>query len=244
MTSLGGKVRQLAQQSRDDVYASMRDYQELHTAQGEAFRPDGGGDHRLAFTARANVAANSDFVGAGLYVNPSAPVRLGLTLTADGEESTVTTQLGGGHWNRVGVAVEALGAADIRVDVCWAGAVDVSVWGLSAGPLELPEVLLSSEIGVTEFNQTHLAPETFYLVQDVGVIFMGAAVADIPLHGYQIFDDRLASVELENAVVTVTDPRDIATYLRLFVTMSQAAEFGQAARSRLAEIGSTLDSRR
>jgi hypothetical protein len=33
----------------------------------------------------------------------------------------------------------------------------------------------------------------------------------------------LASVELEHAVVTVTDPRDIATYLRLFAKTSQAA---------------------
>lgn len=79
---------------------------------------------------------------------------------------------------------------------------------------------------------------------EIGVIFLGAPAADIPLHGYQIFDDRLASIELEHAVVTLADPRDIATYLRLFTKMSQAAEFGQQARSRLAEIGSTLDSHR
>ncbi len=90
----------------------------------------------------------------------------------------------------------------------------------------------------------HIASLATLANVEIGVIFMGAAVADIPLHGYQIFDDRLASVELEHAVVTVTDPRDIATYLRLFATMSQAAEFGQAARSRLAEIGSILDSSR
>jgi transcriptional regulator with XRE-family HTH domain len=75
---------------------------------------------------------------------------------------------------------------------------------------------------------------------EVGVIFLGSPVGDIPLHGYQIFDERLASIELEHAVVTVTDPRDIATYLRLFATMSEAAESGQAARSHLARITTSL----
>ena len=76
------------------------------------------------------------------------------------------------------------------------------------------------------------------------MIFLGSPVGDIPLHGYQIFDDRLASIELEHAVVTVSDPRDIATYLRLFATMSQAAEFGQAGRSRLATISASLNGSR
>jgi transcriptional regulator with XRE-family HTH domain len=71
---------------------------------------------------------------------------------------------------------------------------------------------------------------------EVGIILTGAAAADTPLHGYQIFDDQLASIELEHAVVTVTDPRDVAKYLRLFAVMSQAAAFGSAARSRLAEL--------
>ena len=39
-------------------------------------------------------------------------------------------------------------------------------------------------------------------------------------------------------------PHDIATYLRLFATMSQAAEFGQAARSRLASIQAGLSGQR
>ena len=69
-------------------------------------------------------------------------------------------------------------------------------------------------------------------------------MGDIPLHGYQIFDDRLVSIELEHAVVTVAEPRDIATYLRLFATMSRAAEFGQAARSRLATVSTSLNGRR
>jgi transcriptional regulator with XRE-family HTH domain len=83
---------------------------------------------------------------------------------------------------------------------------------------------------------SHIASLSTLAHVEIGVIFLGSAVGDIPLHGYQIFDDRLASIELEHAVVTVADPRDIATYLRLFATMAGAAEFGQAALSRLATI--------
>lgn len=91
---------------------------------------------------------------------------------------------------------------------------------------------------------SHIASLATLANVEIGVIFQGSAAADIPLHGYQIFDDRLASIELEHAVVTVTDPHDIATYLRLFATMSQAAEFGQAARSGLAAIGGALSGQR
>lgn|SRR5487761_551965 len=72
---------------------------------------------------------------------------------------------------------------------------------------------------------------------EVGVIPFTARPADVPLHGYEIFDDRLASVGLEHAVITVTDPRDVATYLKLFTTMAEAAEFGEVARDRLTVIG-------
>ena len=83
---------------------------------------------------------------------------------------------------------------------------------------------------------SHIASLATLTNVEIGVIFLGAPVGDLPLHGYQIFDERLVSVELEHAVVTVADPRDIVIYLRLFAKMSEAAEFGQSARSRLAEI--------
>jgi hypothetical protein len=161
-------MRRLAQQSRDDVYASLRDYQELHAAQGVAFRSARNGEHLLTFTAQASATTNTEFVGAGVYLNPSAPVRLGMTLLAGDEQATIFTELGA-YWNRIGVAVRAPGATEVQVDVQWTGPVDISIWGLSAGPLELPPALISAEVDLAELNQTHLAPETFYLVQDVAV---------------------------------------------------------------------------
>jgi transcriptional regulator with XRE-family HTH domain len=100
-----------------------------------------------------------------------------------------------------------------------------------------PDEVTAAQIG-------HIASIATLASVEVGVIPTDAHVADIPLHGFEVFDDRLATIGLGHAVVTVTDPRDIATYLRLFATMSQAAEFGQAARARLAMISATLNGSR
>lgn len=162
-------MRRLAQQTRDDVYASLRDYQELHTAQGEAFRPVDDGEHSLVFDAETSVAVNSMFTAVGVYLNPSVSVRLKLTLSADGRETSVSGELAAGRWNRLGVAMESTEPEHIRVDISWAGRVDLSIWGLSAGPLELPEKVLSAGVSPAELNQTHLAPETFFLIQDVAI---------------------------------------------------------------------------
>jgi transcriptional regulator with XRE-family HTH domain len=86
----------------------------------------------------------------------------------------------------------------------------------------------------------HIASVATLTNVDVGLIPFTARPADIPLHGYEIFDDRLASVGLEHAAVSVNDPRDIAMYARLFATIAEAAEFGDAARDRLAAIAREL----
>jgi len=92
-----------------------------------------------------------------------------------------------------------------------------------------PDEVMAAQAG-------HIASLATLANVEIGVILTGARAADTPLHGYQIFDDRLVSIELEHAVVTVTDPPDIAKYLGLFAAMSQAAAFGEAARSRLADL--------
>src|SRR5216683_3368253 len=82
----------------------------------------------------------------------------------------------------------------------------------------------------------HIASVATLASVDVGVIPFTACPAEIPLHGYEIFDDRLVTIGLGHAVLTVPDPRDVAGYVRLFASMSEAAEFGDAARARLAAI--------
>lgn len=162
-------MRRLAKQSRGDVYASLRDYQQLHSAIGVAFQAGEDGEHLLTFTAQAAASTNTDFVGAGVYLHPCAPSQVRLVLMAGGEEAVRVAHLSGGCWNRIGIALQAPQASEIRVELRWSGAAVMSFWGLSAGPLELPPALLSAHVGVAELNQTHLAPETFYLVQDTAL---------------------------------------------------------------------------
>jgi transcriptional regulator with XRE-family HTH domain len=99
-----------------------------------------------------------------------------------------------------------------------------------------PDEVMAAQAG-------HIASLATLANVEIGVIPDGAPAADTPLHGYQIFDSRVASIELEHAVVTVTDPRDIAKYLRLFATMTEAAVFGEAARSCLAALASSPGAR-
>ncbi|MFD8377710.1 helix-turn-helix domain-containing protein [Streptomyces sp. NPDC059679] len=93
-----------------------------------------------------------------------------------------------------------------------------------------PEEVMAAQIG-------HLTSIATLTNVKIGLIPFASRPKDLPLHGYQIFDDRLATISLEHATVSVTEPRDIATYLTLFSTMSEAAEFGEAARARIAAIG-------
>lgn len=162
-------MRRLAKQTRDDDYASRRDYQELSTAIGQVIGPEGDGPHRVTFRAAVDTETNTDFVGAGVYLQPSAPVTVTMTVQAGGEAGARDAALGADHWNRVGVAIEAPDTDAIEVTLEWEGEVDLHVWGLSAGPLELPPPLLDPDVDAATLNQTHLAPETYFLIQDVAV---------------------------------------------------------------------------
>ena len=162
-------MRRLAKQTRDDEYASQRDYQELSIAIGQVIHPVSAGPHRVTFRAAVDTETNTNFVGAGVYLQPSEPVTVTLTIRADGEEGTRDAALGADHWNRVGMAIEAADAEEVEVTLEWEGEVDLHLWGLSAGPLEVPEPLLDPDVDAETLNQTHLAPETYFLIQDTAV---------------------------------------------------------------------------
>lgn len=72
----------------------------------------------------------------------------------------------------------------------------------------------------------------------IGVIPFTARVREAPLHGFEVFDQRLVTIGLETATITITDSRDIEHYLRLFTTLEKAAEFGNAAIGVLEDIAS------
>lgn len=107
----------------------------------------------------------------------------------------------------------------------------------------LPEAMLRWRFcpdDVMAAQAGHIASVATLANVEVGVIPFAAHPTDVPLHGYQVFDGRLVNIGLEHAVVTVTEPRDIATYLKLFERMAEAAEFGDSARDRLSAIVAEL----
>ncbi len=159
-------MRRLANQTRDDVYASLRDYQELHSARSVEFAVSDDGPHSLAFVATPAESVDVESVGVGVYIKPSEAVSVSLALAAGAYSTCRDFQLSGDFWNRLGVALDVESARHIDVTISWSGAVSLSVWGLSAGPLALPRVVLEAASGIEELNRTHLAPETYYLRHD------------------------------------------------------------------------------
>ncbi|MGW9507945.1 Scr1 family TA system antitoxin-like transcriptional regulator, partial [Embleya sp. NPDC055610] len=84
----------------------------------------------------------------------------------------------------------------------------------------------------------HIASTTTLPNVEIGVIPLGAPVHEVPLHGYEMFDDRLVNVGLEHATVAVTDPSDIATCHGLFRLMADAASMGDDCRALLDQVRS------
>lgn len=70
----------------------------------------------------------------------------------------------------------------------------------------------------------------------IGVIPWTARVRELPLHGFDIFDERLAMVGLETGSVTLEDPQDVATYLALFEALEESAVFDEEVRAVLARV--------
>ncbi|OLT31846.1 hypothetical protein BJF79_08610 [Actinomadura sp. CNU-125] len=65
----------------------------------------------------------------------------------------------------------------------------------------------------------------------IGIIPFTARVREVPLHGFEAFDERLVTVGLETATITITDARDIQYYVRLFAELEKSAAFGEAAET-------------
>jgi hypothetical protein len=53
----------------------------------------------------------------------------------------------------------------------------------------------------------------------------------VPASQFTMFDDRLVNVETISAELSVTQPREIALYPKVFQELSTLATYGQEARS-------------
>src|SRR5260370_20575882 len=86
-------MRRLAAKTRDDEYASRRDYQTIHAARSQRFRVKAdGASARLTLTADVDPSqANTDFVAFGGYISPFEPMGIqAFLLTKMGDEPFAT----------------------------------------------------------------------------------------------------------------------------------------------------------
>lgn len=84
----------------------------------------------------------------------------------------------------------------------------------------------------------HLALATRRENVRVGVIPFGAwdPHLSLPLHGWEMYDQRLVIVGTITATALLDDPRDIATYVDMFERLEQLAAYDEKARAILAQV--------
>lgn len=65
----------------------------------------------------------------------------------------------------------------------------------------------------------------------VGVIASSTPVDVAPMHGFDVHDQRAAIVGIETATAFLTNPHDVAAYVKLFGDLEGLAAFGDQARA-------------
>lgn len=153
-------MRRLAKQSRDDVYASSRDYQTISHVAGQCFKASDGITPTLHLHADLSVETNARLIGFGGYFCGSHGTELTVVVSTSQNAARKAFKIGP-DWGRVGLALENPDAPYMDVELAWGNGITLCLWGATAGALKLPEAI--SEANLKELNSTHLAPETFYL---------------------------------------------------------------------------------
>lgn len=82
----------------------------------------------------------------------------------------------------------------------------------------------------------HLISMTTLPTIRVGVIPFATQLAVAPIHGFYLYDNTLALVELFTAVLNVTQADEIGAYERVFGHLADAASYGTEARTLLTSL--------
>jgi transcriptional regulator with XRE-family HTH domain len=69
----------------------------------------------------------------------------------------------------------------------------------------------------------------------IGVIPACRPVEVFPLHGFDLYDERAAIVGTLATTAIITEPADVRLHVDMFASLTEAADFGDAARATLAE---------
>jgi hypothetical protein len=160
-------VRRLAKQSRGDRVLSRRDYQTILTRNGLSFDLNPDRSSLLVFKVDAPSLGNVPFLGVGGYCSCDRDADVTFTITLPSGRKESRTIHCATQWSRVGFAVPSDEAGTIRLETAAArGTKVVSFWGLSCGPLSLPQIVLDQGAAHLELLNSDLSPEGLYLPHD------------------------------------------------------------------------------
>ena len=161
-------MRRLANQSREDVYQSNRDYQSLHARRGQQFAPTTTGPARLVFSLKLP-GADHGLACWGVYWRSTASTTVEASITTGGMIREWTFRIDG-RWRRAGgLLTDFSEAGELRLELKWSGKPkSIDFWGLNIGRPNLP-VRKSGDADLALLAQAHLIPETFYLTHDAAI---------------------------------------------------------------------------
>jgi len=154
-------MRRLAVQSRNDEYASRRDYQTVQEQQSLRLVPHDT-PSRIILLGDSLDDDDSALIGFGGYIKSSSAISLLLTATAGSVTAEALVPLDTA-WQRVGICFESEDADVLEVVLEWDSDDTLDLWGITGGCVVFPEAIEAAGAkGVDDCNKSHLVPETFY----------------------------------------------------------------------------------
>ena len=160
-------MRRLANQSRDDQYKSYRDYQTLYEQDTYTINPTSDKPVVIKLTKEISEVGNTEYVAFGGFFYPSKAITLEATLKINSHSLKKSFKLHNG-WNRIGMITNTVIIPDqtLTIILTWDSIVKMSLWGVDANSVNLPNSLINEECSLIDLQKRSLSPETFYFAHD------------------------------------------------------------------------------
>lgn len=165
-------MRRLAAQSRNDGYATVRDYQTIHEKASLRMRPiELGPEYSITLVKSVTCTEQSaPYIGFGGFVAAERAGELVIRLDV-GPSSIERTFHIDSTWCRIGLALprENVTQAKYEVTITWNAGTYLDVWGFALNVLTLPAKVAAQKPDLTTITSSHLCPETFYLEHEQAI---------------------------------------------------------------------------
>lgn len=165
-------MRRLANQSREDLYKSQRDYQTCHTKISQAIlishQISSSGLAILTLVNSSPAIEHSGFVAFGGFLYPSCDCAVTLQIEVGSKEISKDVRLSKA-WNRVGLIQDYSLSTPIKVRILLPVNIKISFWGLNTDFIQLPDTIKDNSPVVQDLGKSHLVPETFYLSHETSL---------------------------------------------------------------------------